>query len=176
MKPLFPISIKIQIFGPAIAYDDSGSRITSVKTLRSLDGITHPDDTIGNYFQHGEILDNAGVSGGTVGLAYNSSKRRIEVVCTFQATHRLKAGERKQLLSATAGQLSDGIGEGSSDPVPGHSGNLLTSPRQVRGRRFVLYKRSRQEKFPHGRLTFGRARRREFHSNIKRSLVTPPIR
>lgn len=114
------MSIKIEVIGPAVAYDESGNRIASAKALRSLDGIAHPDDVISSYFPFGEVLDSASVSGGTVGIVYNAEKRRLEVVCTFGAPRRLKSGEREALLGETAGQLSDGIGEGCFDPVPGH--------------------------------------------------------
>ena len=127
------LSITIQIFGPAVAYDDSDNRISSVKILRQLDGIIHDEDECSNYFEFGDTLDNAEISGGAIGLSYNATKRRLEVICTYTAARKLKAIERTLLLAETSGQLSDGIGEGCFDPVPGHPNTFVDVwPRNAR--------------------------------------------
>lgn len=114
--------MKIEVIGDAKAYDAVEQQITAVAPLRKLDGITHPGEVVSDHIEFAGVLDEAGVTGGTVSLRYNGAKKALEVVCTFEAPQKLNTKQSKALLAETSGQLSDGIGEGCFDPVKGHRG------------------------------------------------------
>jgi hypothetical protein len=103
--------MKIIISGAAAAYDlVSDEEITDPKRLRKLDGLYYSKDRCSGYLDHS--LQEIGVTGGAIRLAFDSGEERLRVVTEYRAPRRLKPAEVKKLAAETVGQWSDGIGEG----------------------------------------------------------------
>jgi uncharacterized protein len=102
--------MRIIISGPAAAFDADGNEITSVRDLKRVDGLTYDEDVCSNYFYG--ALDEIGIEGGALRIAYDSRSKRLRVVTEYRSPRELKKSELQALLKETQGQWSDGIGEG----------------------------------------------------------------
>jgi ankyrin repeat protein len=102
--------MKIIVSGAAVASVlDSDEEVTDPRRLRKLDGLDYSKDRCCEYLDRS--LQEIGVTGGAVRLAFDSGEKRLRVVTEYHAPRRLKPAELKKLAAETVGQWSDGIGE-----------------------------------------------------------------
>jgi hypothetical protein len=95
---------------PGYVYDEQTDQVvTDPSALSALNGWHYDEDCIYNYL--GMELVDQGVVGGIIRLTW-MSERGLEVITDFWAPDSLQSSAIKQLRDQTAGQLSDGIGEG----------------------------------------------------------------
>jgi hypothetical protein len=117
--------MRIIISGPATAFDSSDNPVTDAEQLKKLDGLVAGDDVCSDYL--GGELDEIGLTGGAVKIAYDSVTKRLRVVTEYHCHRKLKKGELKALADETQGQWSDGIGEGGFDDYAEQTG-ITVSP------------------------------------------------
>lgn len=103
--------MKIVILGAAEAFDrETEEVIVDSRRLSELDGLTYTEDSCGEYLD--ESLYEIGIIGGQIELAYQATDSKLQVLTTYHAPRKLKKTELQLLIDETAGQWSDGIGEG----------------------------------------------------------------
>lgn len=103
--------MKIIVTGPAEAFSsETEEEIVDPVLLQELDGLAYSKDRCSKYID--ESLQDIGVTGGVIQLAFDAKKKRLRVVTEYQAPRKLTAAELKLLVEETTGQWSDGIGEG----------------------------------------------------------------
>ena len=83
--------------------------------LKRLDGLVHSGDKCSNYFDGDPDFEEIGVQGGELQLAFDADAGRLLVVTEYASPRKLNPKELKALVDETAGQWSDGIGEGIGD-------------------------------------------------------------
>src|SRR5438132_1574092 len=102
--------MKIIISGRAIAFDNTTKEeITQPEELKKLDGVVYTEDSCCEYLS-GD-LDQIGLTGGLLRLAYMTGKNQLRVITDYQSPRELKPKELKALVKETNAQWSDGIGE-----------------------------------------------------------------
>ena len=103
--------MKIVISAIADAYDrETEELIVDSQRLSRLDGLRYDDDLYADYLS--EALYEIGIVGGQIELSYKTEESKLTVVTSYHAPRKLKKDELRQLVDETAGQWSDGIGEG----------------------------------------------------------------
>jgi hypothetical protein len=102
--------MKIIVSGTAAAFDSSDNQITDAAELKKLDGLVAGDLVCADFLD-GE-LDDIGLTGGAVKIAYDAAANRLRVVTEYRSPRKLKKSELAALADYTQGQWSDGIGEG----------------------------------------------------------------
>jgi uncharacterized protein len=103
--------MKIVISGPAAAFDTEGELITDAQVLRSIDGLVYDKDLCATYLD--EPLDDFGIQGGSLRIAFDPSSRcGLIVVTEYRAPRKLKKSELTALVAQTKAQWTDGVGEG----------------------------------------------------------------
>src|SRR3954452_11903210 len=122
----------IRITGPAEVTLDDGGRVTGSSTISELDG-AESEDLCNNYL--GSELADLGITGGTVRLTYDAGEGRFRVTTEYISPVELGAEQLERLGQETAGQWSDGIGEGCFDELAGRLGVSIRLPPPERGRR-----------------------------------------
>jgi len=103
--------MRIAISGRTVAYDrESEQEITDSGRLRLLNGIVFNENLISDYFS--ESLVDMGIIGGESRLEFEEQGGYLCVISEFWAPRALTTEELQRLTEDTAGQWSDGIGEG----------------------------------------------------------------
>jgi hypothetical protein len=116
----------VRISGAAAVSRDDG-RPLSAGDLRELDGATS-EDTCVDYLDE-EPLADLGLTGGAVKLVRGSGEAEFRVVTEYGSATKLKPAVLRQLAEATAGQWSDGIGEGCFDELAERLGVTISLAR-----------------------------------------------
>jgi hypothetical protein len=102
--------MRIIIDGRAIALDSTTKQeITQPEELKKLDGVVYTEDSCCEYLT--SELDEIGLTGGLLRLAYLAEKNQLRVITDYQSPRELKPKELKALVKETRAQWSDGIGE-----------------------------------------------------------------
>jgi uncharacterized protein len=104
----------VRITGRAEVTHKGGSAVTARSILHELDG-AESDDACANYLD--SDLAELGITGGTVKLTYDSGEHQFRVSSEYTTPAKLKPAQLKRLARDTAGQWSDGIGEGCFDEL-----------------------------------------------------------
>ena len=104
----------IRISGRATVSFDGGKPLTSTVKIKKLDG-AKSDALCADYLA--ADLADLGIAGGAVALALDSATGVFRVVTEYTAPGKLKPAQLKRLAADTAGQWSDGIGEGCFDDL-----------------------------------------------------------
>ncbi len=125
--------MKIIITGPAAAFDSGGTEITSPERLRQLDGVRYDDDVCSNYLDT-PPLDEIGIIGGSLQIAFKPEPGGLRVVTEYHAPRALKPRELAALVEETRAQWSDGLGEGAFDAYADETGiRIDLFPTEPRG-------------------------------------------
>lgn len=112
----------IRITGDAEVTCDDETPVTARSIIKKLDG-AESDDVCSNYLDS-ELAD-LGITGGTVKLNYDAGAGRFRVSSEYTSPVKLKPAQLKHLVSDTAGQWSDGIGEGCFDELAERLGVVI---------------------------------------------------
>jgi TPR repeat protein len=105
-------NMKIIISGRAVASDRATKKeINQPEKLRALDGITYDRLSCCDTLDRG--LDEIGLIGGLVRLAYPDDGHQLRVITEYQSPRALTSNELQTLTERTRAQWSDGIGESS---------------------------------------------------------------
>jgi ankyrin repeat protein len=99
----------IRIKGHADVSLHDGSPVTSASIIKELDG-AESEDACANYVD--AALADLGITGGTVRLSYSPADQCFLVSTEYSAPMKLEPPQLQHLARDTAGQWSDGIGEG----------------------------------------------------------------
>lgn len=103
--------MKIVISAAASACDiDTEEPVVDAERLRKVDGLDYSNEKCAKYIN--VSLQDIGVVGGVIRLAFDESMKKLRVVTEYHAPRKLTATELKQLARETTAQWSDGIGEG----------------------------------------------------------------
>lgn len=103
--------MKIVVSGAARALDRvTGAPIADPHRLGELNGLAYANDLCGAYL--GATLRDIGVTGGRIELNFGGAASALRVLTAYAAPRKLTATELQLLLTETAAQWSDGIGEG----------------------------------------------------------------
>jgi len=104
--------MQITIRGEAVVDDGDGIEIVGA-ALKEFDQIEDTRFTLSEYFRKEQKpLNEAGVKGGYLKFVYNDRNHKLYAETTYECGRKLTPAEEKILEDYTAGQWSDGIGEG----------------------------------------------------------------
>ena len=112
--------MKITVSGVAAAYDAEGKEIKGVRKLKKIGGVAYDESSCSEYFA--EPLSDVGITGGEVRVVYDAESKSLRVVTEYASPRKLKKRELEALVEETAGQWSDGIGEGCFDDYERETG------------------------------------------------------
>ena len=107
----------IRISGHATVTLDGKKPVTAAAKLKKLNG-AKSEELCADFLD--DDLADLGITGGAITLVRDSATGEWRVVTEYTAPGKLKPAQLKQLAADTAGQWSDGIGEGYFDELAEH--------------------------------------------------------